>query len=108
MHHIEKLLATKVRILVYAGEMNWYNNWYGQIDWLSKLDWFGQVDFNEAEEKDWYSYVSGQKAGSVKTYLNLAFVKVYNAGFYVRKYQVNKYILREINIYIYFLFYFVV
>ncbi|KAI9343805.1 Alpha/Beta hydrolase protein [Pilaira anomala] len=82
MHHIEKLLATKVRILVYAGEMNWYNNWYGQIDWLSKLDWIGQVDFNEAEEKDWYSYVSGQKAGSVKTYLNLAFVKVYNAGFY--------------------------
>ncbi|KAI9483699.1 MAG: Alpha/Beta hydrolase protein [Benjaminiella poitrasii] len=79
---IEKLLATPVRILVYAGDMNWYNNWYGQRAWLSKLDWIGQVDFNEAEDKDWISYVSGARAGLVKSYLNLTFVRIFNAGHY--------------------------
>ncbi|KAG2228836.1 hypothetical protein INT48_007822, partial [Thamnidium elegans] len=52
IYHIEKLLATNVRILVYAGDMNWYNNWHGQIDWLSQLDWIGQFQFNEAKYKD--------------------------------------------------------
>lgn len=84
MDQIEKVLATKIRVLVYAGDMNWYNNWYGQTDWLSKLDWIGQVEFNDAKDKDWYSYVSGQKAGTVRSFLNLSFVKVFNAGYYVR------------------------
>lgn len=63
--------------------MNWYNNWIGQLDWLSKLDWIGQVDFNAAKDKDWYSYVSGQKAGTMKSFSNLAFAKVNHAGQYV-------------------------
>jgi cathepsin A (carboxypeptidase C) len=83
MLDIEKVLANKIRVLVYAGDMNWYNNWFGQINWVSKLDWIGQVEFNQAKDNDWYSYVSGQKAGTVKTFLNLAFVKVLNAGQYV-------------------------
>ncbi|KAG2197293.1 hypothetical protein INT47_010999 [Mucor saturninus] len=82
MDQIEKVLATNIRVLVYAGDMNWYNNWYGQTDWLSKLDWIGQVGFNDAKDKDWFSYVSGQKAGTVKSFLNLSFVKVFNAGYY--------------------------
>jgi carboxypeptidase C (cathepsin A) len=59
------------------------NNWHGQLDWLSKLDWIGQVEYNGVKDKDWYSYVSGQKAGTMKSFLNLAFVKVLNAGQYV-------------------------
>jgi cathepsin A (carboxypeptidase C) len=63
--------------------MNWENNWYGQMRWLSKLDWYGQVRFNNAMDADWYSYVSGQKAGKVRNYDNLTFVKVYDAGQFV-------------------------
>jgi cathepsin A (carboxypeptidase C) len=83
MKDIEKILTTKVKVLVYSGDMNWYNNWYGQRDWLSRLDWESKVEFNNKKEENWFSYVSGRKAGTVKKYLNLAFVRVFNAGYYV-------------------------
>lgn len=84
MIDIEKILATPVRILVYVGDMNYKYNWRGQKKWLSMLDWIGQVEFNKASDKDWISYVSGTKAGTVKSYRNIAFVKVFDAGQFVR------------------------
>ncbi|KAI8636030.1 Alpha/Beta hydrolase protein, partial [Parasitella parasitica] len=80
MLDIEKILATPVRVLVYVGDMNYKYNWRGQKTWLSQLDWVGQAEFNKASDKDWISYVSGTKAGTVKTWQNIAFVKVFEAG----------------------------
>lgn len=82
MDDVVKILSTDVRVLIYSGDLNWYNNWYGQRDWASSLDWNYQVEFNERKEENWYSYVSGRKAGTVKKFKNLAFVKVFNAGYY--------------------------
>ncbi|CEP17081.1 hypothetical protein [Parasitella parasitica] len=90
MLDIEKILATSVRVLVYVGDMNYKYNWRGQKTWLSQLDWVGQVEFNKASDKDWISYVSGTKAGVVKTYQNIAFVKVFDAGqFVVAEYVID-------------------
>lgn len=85
MDDVVKVLSTEVRVLIYSGDMNWYNNWYGQRDWITSLDWNYQAEFNERKEENWYSYVSGQKAGIVKKFKNLAFVKIFNAGYYVSR-----------------------
>lgn len=85
MDDVVKILSTDVRVLIYSGDLNWYNNWYGQRDWASSLDWNYQVEFNERKEENWYSYVSGRKAGTVKKFKNLALVKVFNAGYYVSR-----------------------
>lgn len=43
------------------------------LDCVSKC-LISQLEFNQAKDKD--SYVSDRKAGTVKTFINLSFVKV--------------------------------
>eukprot|EP01022_Parablepharisma_sp_SALTPOND_P007718 TRINITY_DN1325_c0_g1_i1.p1 TRINITY_DN1325_c0_g1~~TRINITY_DN1325_c0_g1_i1.p1 ORF type:complete len:438 (+),score=33.26 TRINITY_DN1325_c0_g1_i1:51-1364(+) len=53
--------------------------WIGGLNTLLKLPWSGNEGFRQALEEEWRSR-EGQVLGSMKTYKELKFIKIYNAG----------------------------
>ncbi|KAI9496665.1 Alpha/Beta hydrolase protein [Zychaea mexicana] len=76
-------LESGVRVLVYAGDMDWTCNWYGSLAWTIALEWSGQHGYGEAADLKWYSSTTGKLAGQSRVYKNLMFLKVNNAGHWV-------------------------
>lgn len=73
------LLAQKnYTVLIYSGTEDFICNYFGGKAWTAALPWPGQSGFNNAPEKDWN--VSGQKAGTSKTYQGFTFLEVFGAG----------------------------
>jgi cathepsin A (carboxypeptidase C) len=72
------ILAAGVPVTVYNGALDIICNFYGEAETLANLAWPGQAGFNGATNQTWT--VAGQTAGSYKTYQNLTFVVVANAG----------------------------
>jgi len=71
-------LLQDYRILVYSGELDFICNWVGGYYWTLGMKWDGQVQFNRTSFTDWK--VNGVNAGSVKSALNLTFLRVAKAG----------------------------
>ena len=72
------ILAAGVPVTVYNGALDIICNFYGEAETLANLAWPGQNGFNGATNQTWT--VAGQTAGTYKTYQNLTFVVVANAG----------------------------
>lgn len=76
------LLERGVRVLAYAGDLDWVCNWVGVDRWTRALDWTGGEEFRKAELREWE--VDGAVAGSVRTYGGFSFATVHRAGHLVR------------------------
>ncbi|GET87754.1 serine carboxypeptidase, putative [Leishmania tarentolae] len=75
---IPPMLDMGIRVLIYAGDMDFICNWLGNEAWVKALQWFGADRFNAAPNVEFA--VSGRWAGQERTYGGLSFVRIYDAG----------------------------
>jgi len=75
---IPALLENNYQVLVYSGMLDFICNWVGGEDWTTAMPWSGQNDFSNTNYTVWS--VNGNSAGEVRSYENLTFLKIYNAG----------------------------
>ena len=77
--HIPETLAAGVRVMVYAGDLDFICNWEGNHQWTEQMQWAGQDAFNAATFED-FPQVGGKAAGQRKASGGLSFVRIYKAG----------------------------
>jgi len=84
--NVPPLLANGVRVMIYAGDVDFICNWLGNKAWALALDWPGKKEFNAKLDLPWEV---GALAGLVpdkggkgweRTYGNFSFVRVHDAG----------------------------
>ncbi|KAG5398907.1 hypothetical protein IGI04_020721 [Brassica rapa subsp. trilocularis] len=75
---IPELLEDGINLLVYAGEYDLICNWLGNSRWVHAMEWSGKENFKAAKEVPFV--VDGKEAGKVKSYEQLSFLKVHDAG----------------------------
>jgi cathepsin A (carboxypeptidase C) len=72
------LLSNGIRVLVYAGDVDFICNWLGNKKWTLALDWEHKADFSAAEDADWQ--VDEKSAGRLRTSNGFSFLQVFQAG----------------------------
>ena len=77
-NQIPDLLANGIRVLIYAGEVDFICNWLGNKAWTLALPWAGKTAFNAAKDHPWS--VAGTQAGIARTAQNFTFLQMHNAG----------------------------
>ena len=77
---IPGILDSNVRVLIYAGDADFICNWMGNKAWAMQLEWTGGEGFRAAEDVEWKSKITKQKAGVYRSFEGLSFLRVYNAG----------------------------
>jgi len=75
---IPKILATNISVLMYNGNEDLICNYYGTAAYLNIMTWPGQQGFIKANNHTYT--VSGNAAGSVRTFGGLTFLVVFQAG----------------------------
>lgn len=65
-------------VLVYSGMLDLICNYYGGAAWLASISWPGAAGFNGLSVQDWT--ISGSVAGHFKSYQNLTWLEVEEAG----------------------------
>ncbi len=83
------MLEAGIRVLIYAGDVDFICNWMGNKAWTMDLKWSGKEDFTAAGDHAW-SYTNDQNAaingGMARTGHakhgdgSLTFLQVYEAG----------------------------
>ncbi|KAK1429155.1 hypothetical protein QVD17_11358 [Tagetes erecta] len=74
----QTLLEQGIELLVYAGECDLICNWIGNSRWVDAMVWSGQKKFVAASNISFV--VGGKKAGVMKNFGPLTFLKVHNDG----------------------------
>ncbi|KAJ3046478.1 hypothetical protein HK097_000830 [Rhizophlyctis rosea] len=67
-----------VRVLVYAGDADFI--WMGNKAYTLELPWAGQDGFVKAQDLPWVSEKSSKKVGEFRTFGQLTFLRVFEAG----------------------------
>jgi cathepsin A (carboxypeptidase C) len=75
---IPPMLEAGIRVMIYAGDMDYTCNWIGNKAWVMALNWPGKAAFNAAPDVEFA--VGGRWAGEERTYGNFSFVRIYDAG----------------------------
>jgi len=75
---LPEMLADDIKVLIYAGDVDYICNWLGNKKWALALDWQHKADFNAAEDKPYM--VDGKQAGRIRTSNGFHFMQVYQAG----------------------------
>jgi len=89
---LQPLLEGGVRVLIYAGDVDFICNWIGNKAWTKELPWTGKAAYNAEADTEWV-YVD-EVAGSVQQVVggkartamaaegagSLTFLQVYEAG----------------------------
>ncbi|CAH8356401.1 unnamed protein product [Eruca vesicaria subsp. sativa] len=76
---IPTLLEDGINLLVYAGEYDLICNWLaGNSRWVNAMEWSGKESFQASDEVPFV--VDGEEAGKLKSYGQLSFLKVHDAG----------------------------
>ncbi|KAG2209772.1 hypothetical protein INT47_001920 [Mucor saturninus] len=78
--HVAETLEAGIRVLLYVGDMDWICNWVGNLEWSKKMEWSGKEGYNAAVDEKWYSDLTGQHAGNVRSSGNLTFLRIFDAG----------------------------
>ncbi|KAF4670819.1 hypothetical protein FOL47_001826 [Perkinsus chesapeaki] len=88
MHNFHTLLTDQIegglRVLIYAGDVDYICNWIGNKHWALELEWKGQEKFKNEEDKE-YKDPSGTAVGKLRSVTldnggQFAFMQVYQAG----------------------------
>ncbi|KAJ1532677.1 hypothetical protein HK096_006326 [Nowakowskiella sp. JEL0078] len=74
------ILAEGIKILIYAGDADYICNHFGNKAWALEIDWEGKEGFNNAEDEEWVSEITGKPAGNFRTFGGLTYLQVYEAG----------------------------
>lgn len=72
------LLENNIRVLIYAGDVDFICNFLGNQAWVKALEWAGKDEFNKATPSAWK--VDGKSAGLERKYGPLTFLQVFDAG----------------------------
>jgi carboxypeptidase C (cathepsin A) len=75
---IPVVLEAGYKVMIYSGMLDLICNYMGGAAWLESISWPGASGFNGLQLQDWN--VGGSVAGHYKTYNNLTFVEVEEAG----------------------------
>ena len=73
--YVADMLEGGIKVLIYAGDVDFICNSLGNKAWTLSLDWSGKDSFNSAEDGDWNS-----GAGSYRSSGGLTFLTVFDAG----------------------------
>eukprot|EP01036_Dinobryon_divergens_P023809 gene23809-32198_t len=85
---IPAMIEDGVRVLIYAGDVDFICNWIGNKAWTQELTWTGKKAFNAEDDHEW-SYTSADKSvwgGLARTARartgggSLTFLQVFEAG----------------------------
>lgn len=76
---IPPMLKSGIRVLIYAGDVDYICNWIGNKKWTLKLEWPGKEGFNKAEDAP-YKTDNGKDVGMLRSFGGLSFLQVYQAG----------------------------
>ncbi|KAF4670820.1 hypothetical protein FOL47_001827 [Perkinsus chesapeaki] len=88
MHNFHSLLVDQIegglRVLIYAGDVDYICNWIGNKHWALELEWKGQEKFKNEEDKE-YKDPSGTGVGKLRSVSldnggQFTFLQVYQAG----------------------------
>lgn len=71
--YVTALLEHGVRVLIYAGDLDWICNWVGNERWTYALEWSGSKGFQAAPMREW-------QGGLTRTYGNLTFATIRGGG----------------------------
>lgn len=72
------MLADGIKVLIYAGDVDYICNWLGNKKWTLALEWPHKADFNAAADVAYM--VGGKEAGRLRTSNGFHFMQVYQAG----------------------------
>ncbi|KAF7319293.1 Carboxypeptidase [Mycena chlorophos] len=82
--YVAGLLERDVRVLIYAGNLDWTCNWRGNMAWTEALEWTGAEAFRGEELRAWSVSATGENktepAGLVRSANGLTFLTIYGAG----------------------------
>ena len=74
------LLEGDVKVLIYAGDLDWICNWIGNKAWTMDLEWSHKDAFNAAEDREILPGGAEASVGQIRRAENFAFVRIYDAG----------------------------
>eukprot|EP00434_Breviolum_minutum_P026424 symbB.v1.2.023361.t1/scaffold2133.1/size88229/6 len=77
--HVESLLKSGVRVLLYQGQFDWKDGFVSNAAWIRTLSWAGTADFLSSKRHLWRRG-DGEIAGYWKKFENLEQVLVLGAG----------------------------
>jgi len=83
--HLPEVLAAGIRVLVYAGDVDFICNWLGNKAWTLAMEWPHKQDFNSAKDEDYT--LDGKKVGRMRTASGLTFAQIFQAGHMVPRDQ---------------------
>lgn len=75
---VEKILESKIRVLVYNGDKDFICNWRGGLDWVNIVEWRGRKRFAGMKLKPWQ--LNQKAVGEIKRLENFTFLRIYDAG----------------------------
>ncbi|OAD75096.1 hypothetical protein PHYBLDRAFT_111683, partial [Phycomyces blakesleeanus NRRL 1555(-)] len=79
-HYISQSLTRGVRVLMFAGDMDWQCNWYGNKALSLGLEWPGKDEYQQAKDEVWRNSDTRKIAGYVRSFDKLTFIRILNAG----------------------------
>lgn len=86
MQQLIPLLENDIRVLIYAGDVDFICNWMGNKAWTQELHWSGKSTFNAEADQAWIYGAENVQGGVARTATaakgtgSLTFLQVYEAG----------------------------
>lgn len=80
---VEDILSKGVRVLSYSGKRDFICNFIGNARWIEDLQWSGSDGYKSAPLEPWFVEGRTVPAGHFRTYGNLTYATVENAGHFV-------------------------
>jgi cathepsin A (carboxypeptidase C) len=77
-HVVPPMLHDGVRVLIYAGDVDFICNYLGNQAWTKELEWDGHDEFNKVQVANWN--VNGKAAGLARSAQDFTFLQVFDAG----------------------------
>lgn len=74
------LLKSGIRVMIYAGDVDYICNWLGNKHWTLALEWEHKTEFAAAEDKAYMLPSANTEFGRIREAGGLSFVQVYQAG----------------------------
>jgi len=72
------MLADGIKVLVYAGDVDYICNWLGNKKWTLAMEWPHKDEFNQARDADYN--MNGKAVGKLRTSNGFHFMQIFQAG----------------------------